>query len=183
MRVTETKIKDVKIIEPVVFTDDRGFFMESYREDWFRENVANVTFVQDNHSKSSRGILRGLHYQRKQAQGKLVRVIKGEIFDVVVDLRKGSLTYGKWLGFKISAENKNQLWVPEGFAHGFLVTSDIAEVCYRCTNYYDPESEVSIAYDEPSLSIEWPELGDTPIFLSDKDKNGCSLSNAPHFIS
>ncbi|WP_040521751.1 dTDP-4-dehydrorhamnose 3,5-epimerase, partial [Aliiglaciecola lipolytica] len=148
MKVVETSFPDVKIIEPKVFGDERGFFMETFRDVWFKKNVANVEFVQDNHSKSKQGILRGLHYQLQHTQGKLVRVITGEVFDVAVDMRKSSPTFGKSISVLLSAENKRQLWVPAGFAHGFYVTSAFAEFCYRCTDYYHPESEVSIRYDD-----------------------------------
>jgi len=170
MNIIDTTIPDVKILEPRVFGDERGFFMETFRESWFRENVADVTFVQDNHSKSRQGILRGLHYQEQQPQGKLVRVVSGEVFDVAVDIRQGSPTFGQWVGHYISAENKRQMWVPEGFAHGFLVTSESAEFVYKCTDYYHPESERSIRWNDPTLGIDWPvdRVGD--ILLSEKDK-------------
>ena len=144
--------------------------METFRETWFKENIADVNFVQDNHSKSKQGILRGLHYQTENTQGKLVRVISGEVFDVAVDIRKGSETYGHWVGEYLSAENKRQLWVPAGFAHGFYVTSESAEFVYKCTDYYNPNAEVSIMWNDKNLSIEWP-LDIEPT-LSNKDKNG-----------
>ena len=158
MQVIQTSIPDVKIIEPKVFGDERGFFLETFRTDWFKKECADVHFVQDNHSKSSQGILRGLHYQMEQTQGKLVRVVSGEVYDVAVDMRKNSPTYGKWVGVTLSAENKRQLWVPAGFAHGFYVTSESAEFVYKCTDYYHPESEVSVKYDDPTLNIGWPFL-------------------------
>ncbi|NRA80028.1 MAG: dTDP-4-dehydrorhamnose 3,5-epimerase [Pseudoalteromonas sp.] len=170
MKIIDTLIPDVKILEPNVFGDDRGFFMETFRETWFKENIADVNFVQDNHSKSKQGILRGLHYQTENTQGKLVRVISGEVFDVAVDIRKGSETYGHWVGEYLSAENKRQLWVPAGFAHGFYVTSESAEFVYKCTDYYNPNAEVSIMWNDKNLSIEWP-LDIEPT-LSNKDKNG-----------
>jgi len=172
VNIVETDIPDVKILEPRVFGDERGFFMETFRESWFREAVADVSFVQDNHSKSNNGILRGLHYQEQQTQGKLVRVVSGEVFDVAVDIRKGSATYGRWVGCFLSAENKHQLWVPEGFAHGFMVTSDSAEFVYKCTDYYHPQSEQSILWNDKDLGIEWPLDLVTEVSLSEKDKNG-----------
>ena len=181
MNTIETAIPDVKILEPKVFGDDRGFFMETFREEWFRENVADVTFVQDNHSKSSQGILRGLHYQTEQTQGKLVRVTKGEVYDVAVDMRKDSPTFGRHVGVLLSAENKRQLWVPEGFAHGFYVTTESAEFVYKCTDYYAPQFEQSVLWNAPSLDIQWPLVnGQTPL-LSEKDKAGLFLVNAPVF--
>ncbi|WP_439509867.1 dTDP-4-dehydrorhamnose 3,5-epimerase [Marinimicrobium koreense] len=175
MQVVDTNIPDVKILEPRVFGDERGFFMETFRESWFRENIADVTFVQDNHSKSRWGILRGLHYQEQQPQGKLVRVVSGEVFDVAVDIRQGSPTYGQWVGHYLSAENKRQMWVPEGFAHGFLVTSESAEFVYKCTNYYHPESERSIRWDDPTLGIDWPVDRVGEVILSEKDRSAESF--------
>ncbi|PTP86663.1 dTDP-4-dehydrorhamnose 3,5-epimerase [Vibrio splendidus] len=170
MKVIDTRIPDVKIIEPSVFGDERGFFMETWNQKTFEELVTGKTtqFVQDNHSKSKKGILRGLHYQTKNTQGKLVRVVSGEVFDVAVDIRKGSPTFGQWVGEYLSAENKRQLWIPEGFAHGFYVTSEEAEFVYKCTSYYDPSSEVSVQWDDVNIGIEWP-ITKTPI-LSLKDK-------------
>jgi dTDP-4-dehydrorhamnose 3,5-epimerase len=179
MKIIETKIPDVKLLEPNVFGDARGFFMETYRKDWFQKNVANVEFVQDNHSKSTQGILRGLHYQLEQTQGKLVRVTKGEVFDVAVDVREGSPTFGQWVGEFLSAENKRQLWVPAGFAHGFLVTSDEAEFVYKCTDYYLPSSEVSIKYNDEMLAIDWPLNKGRKPQLSEKDESGLNLGEAP----
>jgi len=175
MNIIETNIPDVKIIEPSVFGDERGFFMETWHQNKFEELVTGkpTQFVQDNHSKSKKGILRGLHFQTENSQGKLVRVVSGEVFDVVVDVRKNSSTFGKWVGVYISEENKRQLWVPEGFAHGFYVTSDEAEFVYKCTNYYHPQSEVSIAWNDADIGIKWP-LNGTPL-LSDKDDNGLSI--------
>jgi len=172
MRVIETEIPDVKIIEPEVFGDERGFFMETWNQQKFEEFVTGKTtrFVQDNHSKSKKGILRGLHYQTENTQGKLVRVISGEVFDVAVDIRKYSPTYGKWVGVYLSAQNKRQLWVPEGFAHGFYVTSTQAEFVYKCTDYYNPKFEKVILWDDPTLDINWPSHGEPQ--LSTKDKNG-----------
>lgn len=181
MNVIDTSIPDVKIIEPKVFGDERGFFLETFRDDWFRKNVADVIFVQDNHSKSSQGILRGMHYQLEQTQGKLVRVTAGEVYDVAIDMRKGSLSFGQWFGLLLSAENKRQLWVPAGFAHGFYVTSESAEFVYKCTDYYAPEHEVSVKWDDPELSIDWPIVANTLPSLSAKDDNGLLFKDAPTF--
>ncbi|EAP95088.1 dTDP-4-dehydrorhamnose 3,5-epimerase [Vibrio splendidus] len=172
MKVIDTRIPDVKIIEPSVFGDERGLFMETWNQKQFEELVTGkpTQFVQDNHSKSKKGILRGLHYQTENTQGKLVRVVSGEVFDVAVDIRKGSPTFGQWIGEYLSAENKRQLWVPEGFAHGFYVTSDEAEFVYKCTDYYNPQAEISIAWDDDTLRIDWPLT--SPPRLSDKDRQG-----------
>ncbi len=176
MKVIDTKIPDVKIIEPTVFGDERGFFMETWQQKKFEELVTGkpTQFVQDNHSKSKKGILRGLHYQTENTQGKLVRVVSGEVFDVAVDIRKDSPTFGQWVGEYLSAENKRQLWIPEGFAHGFYVTSDEAEFVYKCTDYYDPSSEVSIKWNDEDIAINW-DFDCHPI-LSHKDKEGISLN-------
>ena len=173
MKVIDTNISDVKIIEPAVFGDERGFFMETWNQKGFEELVTGkpTNFVQDNHSKSKQGILRGLHYQTENTQGKLVRVISGEVFDVAVDIRKSSATFGQWVGVYLSAENKRQLWVPEGFAHGFYVTSDEAEFVYKCTDYYKPKAENSILWNDPTLAIDWPIIGRLNTSLSEKDKN------------
>lgn len=181
MKVIETSIPDVKIIEPRVFADDRGFFLETFRSDWFKENVADVTFIQDNHSKSSQGILRGMHYQLEQTQGKLVRVTSGEVYDVAIDMRINSPSYGQWFGVLLSAENKLQLWVPEGFAHGFYVTSETAEFVYKCTDYYAPQHEVSVKWDDPALAITWPIITSTKPSLSAKDEDGLLFKDAPAF--
>ncbi|MBY7904825.1 dTDP-4-dehydrorhamnose 3,5-epimerase [Vibrio fluvialis] len=175
MKVIDTEIPDVIIIEPTVFGDERGFFMETWNQKRFEELVTGkaTQFVQDNHSKSKKGILRGLHYQTENTQGKLVRVISGEVFDVAVDVRKDSPTFGQWVGVYLSAENKRQLWIPEGFAHGFYVTTDEAEFVYKCTNYYDPTNEVSILWQDADLDIKWPLRGQ-PI-LSNKDENGLTI--------
>ncbi|ELY4767572.1 dTDP-4-dehydrorhamnose 3,5-epimerase, partial [Cronobacter sakazakii] len=158
MKVVKTDISDVLIFEPKVFGDDRGFFFESFNQKTFMEAVGRkVTFVQDNHSKSACGVLRGLHYQLDPyAQGKLVRCVVGEVFDVAVDIRKNSTTFGKWVGVNLSADNKRQLWIPEGFAHGFLVLSETAEFVYKTTNYYNPESDRGIIWNDEDISIEWP---------------------------
>ena len=181
MQIIETTIPDVKIIEPKVFGDDRGFFLESFRDDWFRDNVADVTFVQDNHSKSSLGILRGMHYQLTQAQGKLVRVTSGEVYDVAIDMRKSSKSFGQWFGTHLSAENKRQLWVPAGFAHGFYVTSEMAEFVYKCTDYYAPQFEQSVAWNDPVLGINWPMEDDASLLLSSKDEAGVLFKDAKYF--
>ncbi|MCG9544427.1 dTDP-4-dehydrorhamnose 3,5-epimerase [Vibrio sp. Isolate33] len=179
MKVIDTRIPDVKIIEPSVFGDDRGFFMETWNQKKFEELVTGkpTQFVQDNHSKSKQGILRGLHYQTENTQGKLVRVVSGEVFDVAVDIRKGSPTFGQWVGEYLSAENKRQLWVPQGFAHGFYVTSNEAEFVYKCTDFYNPSAEQSLAWDDQLVDISWPLIpsNNTPL-LSNKDMNGLSLS-------
>ncbi len=181
MNVIPTDIPDVKIIEPAVFGDDRGFFMETWQQKQFEELVTGkpTPFVQDNHSKSSKGILRGLHFQTENTQGKLVRVISGEVFDVAVDIRESSPTFGQWVGVYLSAENKRQLWVPEGFAHGFYVTSDEAEFVYKCTDYYNPSAEVSIAWNDPKLAVDWP-ISTEPN-LSNKDENGISFLDITPF--
>ncbi|MFT6901215.1 MAG: dTDP-4-dehydrorhamnose 3,5-epimerase [Colwellia sp.] len=181
MNIIETSISDVKIIEPKVFGDERGFFLETFRDDWFKEHIADVSFVQDNHSKSSHGILRGLHYQLTQTQGKLVRVTAGEVYDVAVDMRKNSPTFGQHVGVVLSGENKRQLWVPAGFAHGFYVMSDSAEFVYKCTDYYAPQHEVSLLWNDPALAIQWPLVADIPPNLSAKDGIGLLLKQAPTF--
>ena len=181
MKVIDTNIPDVKIIEPKVFGDERGFFMETWNQKTFEEKVAKRTFVQDNHSMSKQGILRGLHYQTENTQGKLVRVTAGEVFDVAVDIRKGSPTFGQWVGVLLSAENKKQLWVPEGFAHGFYVTSESAEFVYKCTDYYNSSAEHSIQWNDPLLSIDWPNKGNSPL-LSDKDRNAKPLAEIKELL-
>lgn len=179
MRVIDTKIPDVKLLEPQVFGDERGFFMETFRDEWFKENVANRTFVQENHSKSVKGVLRGLHYQTENTQGKLVRVVSGAVFDVAVDMRKNSPTFGQWVGEILSAENKRQLWVPEGFAHGFYVLTDEAEFTYKCTDYYNPKAEHSLIWNDETVGIEWPLEGKPS--LSAKDLAGKVLVEAIKF--
>lgn len=180
MQIQTTSIPDVLIIEPKVFGDERGFFYESFNARKFEEltGVA-TTFVQDNHSKSAKNVLRGLHYQLQQTQGKLVRVVAGEVFDVAVDIRKSSPTFGHWVGVVLSGENKRQLWVPPGFAHGFVVTSDSAEFLYKTTDYWAPEFERSILWNDPAIGIEWPIEG-TPL-LSGKDQVGKPLAEAEVF--
>lgn len=176
MKVTPAAIPDVLILEPKVFGDERGFFFESFNRQAFREATGlDVDFVQDNHSKSAKNVLRGLHYQLPpKAQGKLVRVVQGEVFDVAVDIRKDSKTFGQWVGEKLSAENKKQLWIPPGFAHGFLTLSETAEFLYKTTDYYAPEHERCIAWDNPKIGIKWP-LTTAPL-LSEKDRAGEPLS-------
>lgn len=181
MKYIETSIPDVKIIEPKVFGDERGFFMETFRSDVFQEITGAKAFVQDNHSKSTHGILRGLHYQQEKAQGKLVRVTSGCVFDVAVDMRRSSATFGQWVGVKLSADNKRQLWVPEGFAHGFYVLSESAEFVYKCTDYYYSASEVSVMWDDEDIAIDWPLVDDKKPLLSDKDKNALTFLDAPKF--
>ncbi len=182
MKVIPASIPEVMIIEPSVFGDERGFFFESFNQQKFEESVGEkVQFVQDNHSKSVKGVLRGLHYQLSpHAQGKLVRVIQGEVFDVAVDIRKSSSTYGQWVGEKLTAENKKQLWIPEGFAHGFLTLSDTAEFLYKTTSFYNKDSERSIIWNDNSLAIEWPELDVAPV-LSSKDELAPKFKEAEVF--
>lgn len=177
MLVIPTEIPEVLIIEPRVFGDDRGFFFESFNEQAFNEKVgANVHFVQDNHSRSAKGVLRGLHYQIQQAQGKLVRVVAGAIFDVAVDIRKSSPTFGKWVSCELSASNKKQFWVPAGFAHGFVALEEGTEVLYKTTDYYAPAFERSILWNDPDLAITW--MLDEPPILSGKDQAGVPLRSA-----
>ena len=172
MKVTASVIPDVLIIEPKVFGDSRGFFFESFNQRSFHEaSGLDVTFVQDNHSKSARNVLRGLHYQINQPQGKLVRVIAGEVFDVAVDIRRNSKTFGRWVGEILSGDNKRQLWIPSGFAHGFLVLSESAEFLYKTTDYWEPKHERCIVWNDPTLAIKWPVLQGEPI-LSAKDAEG-----------
>ncbi len=177
MHVIPTAIPDVLIIEPKVFGDARGFFFESYNEHAFAQATGlSLKFVQDNHSRSAQGVLRGLHYQIRQPQGKLVRVVRGSVFDVAVDLRRSSPTFGRWVGVELSESNHRQLWVPPGFAHGFVVTSESADFLYKTTDYYAPEYERSIAWDDPAIGIQWP-LDGAPA-LSAKDRQGVSLAQA-----
>ena len=184
MKVIPTVIADLRIIEPKVFGDARGFFYESFNQKAFNEATGlDVNFVQDNHSRSAKGVLRGLHYQIEQPQGKLVRVVRGAVFDVAVDIRKGSPTFGKWVGMELSEDNRKQLWIPVGFAHGFLVTSDSAEFLYKTTDYYAPEHERCIAWNDPAIGIEWSLgalRGELPQ-LSAKDAAGVCLSLAEVF--
>jgi dTDP-4-dehydrorhamnose 3,5-epimerase len=180
MKITPTEIPDVLIVEPKVFGDARGFFFESFNRTTFRELTGiDADFVQDNHSRSARGVLRGLHYQVQKAQGKLVRVARGSVYDVAVDVRRSSRTFGRWTAVELSEENHRQLWIPAGFAHGFLVLSEFADFLYKTTDYYAPEHERCIAWDDRQLSIDWPlaALGIDPV-LSAKDKNGTPFSSA-----
>ncbi len=177
MQAIPTAIPDVLIIEPKVFGDARGFFLESFNQRAFREATGlDLDFVQDNHSRSAGGVLRGLHYQLRQAQGKLVRVVRGSVYDVAVDVRKSSPTFGRWVGVELSESNHRQLWVPPGFAHGFLVTSESADFLYKTTDYYAPEHERCIAWNDPAIGIHWP-LAGTPV-LSVKDQQGQLLAQA-----
>lgn len=180
MKVTPLHILDVLLIEPEIFSDDRGFFFESFNQKNFEKVIGQkINFVQDNHSKSIKGVLRGLHYQLPpKAQGKLVRVTQGEVFDVVVDLRQSSVTFGKWVGEILSAENKKQIWIPEGFAHGFLTLSDTAEFLYKTTNFYSLQHEHSINWNDPNVGINWPDIN---IVLSAKDKTANTFLNSVYF--
>lgn len=181
MKVTATAISDVLLLEPKVFGDARGFFMESFNQKLFDEAVGHhVSFVQDNHSQSTKGVLRGLHYQIQQPQGKLVRCVRGTVFDVIVDIRKSSSTFGKWVGFELSERNHRQMWVPAGFAHGFMVLSEVAEFLYKTTDYYAPEHERCIAWNDRNLNIQWPLLDREPQ-LSPKDREGMLLAHASLF--
>lgn len=175
MKVIDTKIPGLKIIEPKVFGDERGFFLETFEKKRYQELLeVDLDFVQDNHSRSSKGVLRGLHFQSQRPQGKLVRVVRGAVYDVAVDLRQGSNTFGSWQGVLLSEENKIQFWVPPGFAHGFVVLSDIADFEYKCTDYYFPEFEKCLRWDDPDINVEWPLES---LLLSDKDKNGYFLKD------
>lgn len=172
-KFTPTKIKDVYVIEPQVFGDQRGYFMETYNQQEFVKNGLDYHFVQDNQSSSKKGVLRGLHFQKQNPQAKLVRVLKGEVFDVAVDLRKDSETYGQWVGELLSAENHKQLMIPRGFAHGFVVVSDEAEFAYKCDDFYHPEDEGGLAYNDSDIAIDWPDVGE--LTLSDKDRQHPTL--------
>jgi dTDP-4-dehydrorhamnose 3,5-epimerase len=177
VKVSPTGLPEVLVLEPKVFSDERGFFFEPYNRRAFREATGfDVEFVQDNHSRSKRGVLRGLHYQIRQPQGKLVRVLAGRIFDVAVDLRRSSSTFGKWAGLELDSQTKHALWVPPGFAHGFLVLSETADILYKTTDYYAPQHERTLRWDDPRLAVAWPLSGE-PI-LSDKDRRGASLADA-----
>jgi dTDP-4-dehydrorhamnose 3,5-epimerase len=181
MKVTRTEIPDVLVLEPKVFGDARGFFLESYNEKVFREATGLApAFVQDNHSRSARGVLRGLHYQLRQPQGKLVRVVRGAVFDVAVDVRRSSASFGKWVGVELSEDNQRQFWVPPGFAHGFLVLSESADFLYKTTDYYAPEHERCIAWNDPALAIAWPATASPPL-VSAKDAAGRRLQDAELF--
>jgi len=181
MKVTATALAGVLIIEPRIFGDERGFFFESFNQKAFRQATGvDVNFVQDNHSRSANGVLRGLHYQIEQPQGKLVRVVRGAVFDVAVDLRKSSPTFGQWLGLELTEENKRQLWIPAGFAHGFMTLSESADFLYKTSDYYAPQFERCIAWDDPELAIDWP-LNDSQPLISVKDQAGLPLAGAPVF--
>ena len=179
MKITRTRIPDVAVLEPEVFGDERGFFLESYNQKTFEEIGLGRNFVQDNHSRSARNVLRGLHYQLGQPQGKLVRVVSGSIWDVAVDIRRSSPTFGQWVGEELSAENKRMLWMPEGFAHGFLVTSASADVLYKATAFYAPGGERSLLWNDPQLAVGWPLSGEP--LLSQKDRAGLALGQAELF--
>jgi dTDP-4-dehydrorhamnose 3,5-epimerase len=181
MKFTSTSIPDVILIEPKVFQDERGFFMESYRASLFSQAGIPTNTVQDNHSGSHQGTLRGLHYQIKQAQGKLVRVVVGEVYDVAVDMRRTSPTFGQWVGAFLSAQNRTQVWVPPGFAHGFYVVSSWAEIIYKTTDYYAPEWERTLLWNDPTVGIDWHILRDKPVLISSKDAKGKLLSEAEIF--
>ncbi len=176
MKIVKTNLPGVVVFEPNVFGDKRGFFLETYREDLFREAGITETFIQDNHSRSSRGVLRGLHYQLTQPQGKLVRVARGEVFDVAVDVRKGSPTFGQWCGVILDEESMRMMYVPPGFAHGFVVLSEIADFIYKCTDYYHPESEQGILWNDPEIGIKWPI---SEVNLSEKDTSNPVLQSQP----
>ena len=180
MLITRTEIEGPAVIEPKVFGDDRGFFMESWNHKTFADAGLNIDFVQDNHSSSARGVLRGLHYQLPNAQGKLVRVVRGRVFDVFVDLRRSSPTFGQWEGYELSATNRRMLWVPPGFAHGFLSLEDGTELLYKCTALYDPKNEHCLRWDDPDVGIDWPLDGVIPE-LSTKDRVGLSLHDCQTF--
>lgn len=181
MKVVATAIPDVLVFEPTVHGDHRGYFLETWRADVFAGAGLDCAFVQDNQSSSGQGVLRGLHYQIKQPQGKLVRVIAGRVFDVAVDLRRRSPTFGRWVGVELTAANHRQFWVPPGFGHGFYVLSEMAEFVYKCTDYYAPQHERIIRYDDPAIGIQWPLLPDVPTLLSDKDRAGVALDEADHY--
>lgn len=178
MKFTPMRIPDLVLVEPRVFLEERGFFMETWQARAFAEAGLDLRFVQDNHSRSRQGVLRGLHYQVRQTQGKLVRVVHGTVYDVAVDLRRGSPTLGQWVGVTLSAENKRQLWVPPGFAHGFYVTSEDAEFVYKCTDFYAPEHERSLRWDDPALAIDWPLVDGKAPLLSAKDAAGVAFAEA-----
>ena len=181
MKIIETEIPDVKIIEPSVYGDERGFFLESWNKKAFEENGLPTHFVQDNHSRSSQGILRGMHYQTQHTQGKLVRVTAGAVFDVAVDLRETSATFGKWVGVELSASNHRMLWVPEKFAHGFYVMSEYADFLYKCTDLYSPAHDQSLLWNDAKVGIEWPLVNGVAPTLSDKDASAKTFDEAPKF--
>jgi dTDP-4-dehydrorhamnose 3,5-epimerase len=178
MKAEITSIPDVLILTPRVFEDERGFFMETYQGEKFAALGIKESFVQDNHSRSKQGVLRGLHYQIRHAQGKLMRAVLGDVFDVAVDIRRFSPTFGQWVGVHLSAENKQQLWIPPGFAHGYYVMSGWAEIAYKVTDYYAPQWERTILWNDPQIAVEWPVLSDIPLLISSKDQDGVPLSQA-----
>ena len=180
MEVTASKIPDVLILEPKLHGDSRGYFMETFRASLFQERGIKLKFVQDNQSRSTQGTLRGLHYQHAFPQGKLVRVLAGEVFDVAVDLRGSSPTFGRWVGEYLSSENNKQLWIPPGFAHGFYVTSDVADLAYKCTDYYSAGDDHSLLWSDPDIGIEWPNHAEEP-FMSEKDRNASVLEAIPTY--
>ena len=175
--VTKCDIEGLCVIEPTVFKDERGFFMETYNQNDFKEAGLDMVFVQDNQSMSTKGVLRGLHFQKNYPQGKLVRVVRGAVFDVAVDLRKSSATFGKWFGVELSAENKKQFYIPEGFAHGFLVLSDEAEFVYKCTDFYHPNDEGGLAWNDEEIGVEWPITEDMELIISEKDQKWKGLTD------
>ncbi len=177
IKVTPCEIEGLYTVEPAIYGDERGYFMETYNERDMEEAGLGMKLVQDNQSMSVKGVLRGLHYQKEHSQGKLVRVISGCVFDVAVDIRKGSKTFGQWFGMEISAENKKQFYIPEGFAHGFLVLSDTAEFCYKCTDFYHPEDEAGLMWNDPDIGIHWPISEDMQLIISEKDKKQGSLKD------
>lgn len=181
MKITPTAIPDVLMIEPRVLGDDRGYFFESWRADLFAAAGIDASFVQDNQSSSAQGVLRGLHYQIQQPQGKLVRVISGLVFDVAVDVRRSSPTFGHWVGVELSAENRRLMWIPPGFAHGFYVLGEQAEFVYKCTDYFAPQHERVIRFDDPDIGIHWPLVSEVATVLSDKDRAGLMFRDADHF--
>jgi dTDP-4-dehydrorhamnose 3,5-epimerase len=181
VKITRTAIPEVLVIEPVVHEDPRGFFVEAWHSTKYRDAGIDRPFVQDNQSRSTRGVLRGLHYQIEQAQGKLVRVSSGEVFDVAVDLRRSSPTFGRWTGVLLSGKNQRQIWVPPGFAHGFYVTSDSADVIYKCTDFYNPRSERTLRWDDAEVGIDWPLVEGRAPVVSAKDAAGLSLRTAPTY--
>lgn len=181
IKVTPCGIKGLYVIEPTVFHDERGYFMETYNQNDFREAGLDMTFVQDNQSMSVKGVLRGLHYQKQFPQGKLVRAVRGSVFDVAVDLRASSETYGQWFGVELSAENKRQFYIPEGFAHGFLVLSDEAEFAYKCTDFYHPGDEGGLAWNDPEIGVDWPIEGGMKLIISEKDQKWGGLKDTFKF--
>ena len=181
IKVTSCDIEGLYVIEPTVFNDERGYFMETYNQNDFKEAGLNMVFVQDNQSMSIRGVLRGLHFQKQFPQGKLVRVVRGKVFDVAVDLRSDSKTYGKWFGVELSAENMKQFYIPEGFAHGFLVLSDEAEFCYKCTDFYHPGDEGGLAWNDPEIGVEWPLEEGVDLIISEKDQKWKGLKDTFKF--